>query len=287
MGVRRLSLSSGRELRLGERALVMGILNCTPDSFFDGGEHATVAAAVNAGLRMAEEGADIIDVGGESTRPGAQPVCVEEECRRVLPVIEGLCQAGAPPISIDTGKSEVAQRALKSGAELVNDVTALRGSGDMGGLLARSGAPVILMHMQRTPADMQKHPVYGDVVGEVKDFLLACARAAEEQGVPRDRILLDPGFGFGKTLEHNVALLVDVGELVATGYPVAVGLSRKSMIEHALGLPVHERLEASLALAVLAVERGVALVRVHDVAATVRAVRMAEAVLARSRAAAV
>jgi len=258
----------------------MGILNCTPDSFSDGGRYASPAQATDAALAMVSAGADIVDVGGESTRPGARPVAAAEECARVLPVIAALRRQTSAAISIDSAKHEVARAALDAGADIVNDVTALRGDPAMGPLVAARGIPVVLMHMQGAPATMQQAPRYADVVREVRDFLLARARQAQEIGIAADRILIDPGFGFGKRLEHNLALLARLEELVAGPYPVLVGLSRKSMIDHALGLPVDARLEASVALAVLAAERGAAVVRVHDVAATVRAVRMAEAVLA-------
>jgi dihydropteroate synthase len=259
----------------------MGILNCTPDSFYDGGRYADPDAAVERGLAMVDEGAAILDIGGESTRPGAGPVPADEETARVVPVIEGLRGRTEVPISIDTRTTAVAEAALCAGADIVNDVSALRDAG-MAGLLARTGAGVVLMHMRGTPGTMQQDPVYDDVVGEVRDYLRERASAAEAAGVPRERILLDPGFGFGKTLAHNAALLEGLGALAELGYPVLVGLSRKSMMQTALDLPKEERLEAGLACAVMAVERGAAVVRTHDVRATVRAVGMAWAVLTRS-----
>lgn len=279
MAVRKLIfLPHGRSLTIGERTLVMGILNCTPDSFFDGGRRISPEEHLEAGLRMLQEGADLLDLGGESTRPGAQEIPAEEENRRILPVLRLLRKQTEAPLSIDTRKKEVAEAALAEGADIINDVSAFRYAPGMARLVAQSGAGVILMHMQGTPATMQHSPHYRDVVTEVRDFLLASAAFAESEGVSRDRILLDPGFGFGKTFAHNAALLERLDHLVASGYPVVVGLSRKSMIGHALGLPVEERLEASLALAVYATLRGAAMVRVHDVQATVRAVRMVDAV---------
>ncbi len=275
---RELMLSDGRSLRLGGRALVMGILNCTPDSFFDGGKYESVDAAVEAGLRMQQEGADIIDVGPQSTRPGSHPVSVREQCTRVVPVIAGLRAVSKIAISIDTTSTQVARAALDAGADMVNDISALRGCPAMADLVAERKVPVVLMHMQGTPATMQLKPQYSNVVTEVRDFLLERVAYAESAGIARDRILLDPGFGFGKTLEHNLALMAGLAAFASLDLPLMVGMSRKSMIGQALGLDLDARLEPSIALAVLAVERGASVVRVHDVAATVRAVRMAEVV---------
>ncbi len=259
------------------RTQVMGILNCTPDSFSDG-QNATPEERAAHGLRMAEEGATIIDVGGESTRPGAAFIPAEEEIRRVLPVIRKLRAQSGVLISVDTNKASVAEAALDAGADIINDITALRGEGDMIALAARTNAPVILMHMQGLPHNMQACPVYRDVVSEVLDFLLDRAMQALQHGVRRERVILDPGFGFGKTFEHNAELFRSLPQVVRAGYPVLVGVSRKSMIGQALGLPVEERLEGSLALAVMAAERGTRIVRVHDVKETVRALRVYEAV---------
>jgi len=226
---------------------------------------------------MVEEGAAIIDVGGESTRPGATPVAVDEELRRVIPVIEALHVALAVPVSIDTRRPEVMQAAVAAGAGLINDVNALQAPGAVE-LAARLDVPVCLMHMQGTPESMQQQPGYGDVVAEVTDFLLARANRCIEQGIDREQILLDPGFGFGKTTAHNLLLLQHLERLVAGGFPVLAGLSRKSLIGQILGLPVDERLYPGIALAVLAVWKGAAIVRCHDVRETREAIRMCQAV---------
>lgn len=260
------------------RVLVMGILNCTPDSFSDGA-NVTTQERIDHALRLVAEGADILDIGGESTRPGAELISAEEELRRVLPVLKGVRKVCDTPISIDTNKALVAQAALAEGADIINDITALRGEGDMAAVAARTGATVVLMHMRGLPHDMQVAPQYADVCAEVTDFLLERAAFAVSHGVAADRIVLDPGFGFGKDFGHNAALFRSLGRLCAAGYPVLVGVSRKSMIGQALHLPVGERLAGSLALAVLAAERGASVVRVHDVKETVQALRMREAVL--------
>ena len=259
------------------RSIVMGILNTTPDSFSDGGRFDLVETAVEHALRMEREGADIIDIGGESTRPGAQAVTVNEELERVIPVIRVLRKQTTIPISIDTSKPEVMQAAVEAGADMVNDVNALRAPGALEAARA-SAVPVCLMHMHGDPRTMQADPHYADVVAEVKTFLLQRVAACEAAGIGRQRLLLDPGFGFGKTVEHNLQLLARLEELAATGLPVVVGLSRKSMIGKLLGLDIAGRLPASIALAVLAVERGARLVRAHDVAATWQAVQMQAAV---------
>jgi dihydropteroate synthase len=266
----------GRALDLS-RVAVMGIVNVTPDSFSDGGVFLDPARAVEQALRLAEEGADILDVGGESTRPGAQPVSAQQELDRVVPVIEALRAAVSVPISIDTAKPEVMRAAVAAGAGFINDVQALRAPGALQAA-AESKVPVCLMHMQGEPRTMQHNPVYTEVVGEVREFLAARRAAAIAAGIARERIVLDPGFGFGKTVEHNLALLRRLGELRALGAPLVVGLSRKSLIGALLGLPLHERLHASVALALIAARAGAAIVRVHDVRATREALRMMEAV---------
>ena len=256
---------------------VMGILNVTPDSFSDGGDFFLPEQAVARAVRMVEEGAAIIDVGGESTRPGAAPVTVEEELRRVIPVVESLHEALAVPVSIDTRRPEVMQMAVAAGAGLINDVNALQAAGAVE-LAARLNVPVCLMHMQGTPATMQQQPGYDDVVSEVRDFLLARATLCLQQGIAREQILLDPGFGFGKTSAHNLQLLQHLEQLVACGFPVLAGLSRKSLIGQTMGLPVDKRLYAGIALAVLAVWKGAAIVRCHDVHETREAVLMCQIV---------
>lgn len=270
MPPRSIPLPGGRHLPLQTRPLVMGILNCTPDSFSDGAE-VPLSTRVGRAMEMIEAGADCIDIGGESTRPGARPVPAGEECRRVVPVLESIRRESAIPLSIDTTKVEVAQAALDAGADIVNDITAGRGDAGMFDLVARRGAGLVLMHMQGTPETMQDAPAYTDVVAEVRRFLLERAAAAEAAGVGRASILLDPGFGFGKTLAQNVALFQALPEVCAAGYPVLVGVSRKSMIGALTGLPVGERLEGSLAAGVLAAVYGAAVLRVHDVRETVRA----------------
>jgi dihydropteroate synthase len=267
---------SGIEERL-PRPSVMGVVNVTPDSFSDGGVNFRTEDAVASGRRMVEEGAAIVDVGGESTRPGSEGVSVEEELRRVVPVLEAL---HGIPLSIDTAKAEVARRAIELGADLVNDVTALRGDPELAGVVADSGAFLCLMHMQGEPRTMQDDPTYDDVVSEVASFLEERLRFAVEAGIAEDRICLDPGFGFGKTVEQNFELLARLGEIVALGRPVLVGLSRKRSLGRILGDPdaTTGPLSASLAAAVEAYERGAAIFRVHDVREHVEALTVAAAV---------
>jgi len=264
---------AGRPLDLS-RPCVMGILNVTPDSFSDGGDFFGLDRALRRAERLVEEGADILDIGGESTRPGAMPISMREELHRVVPVIEALAPRISVPISIDTSKPEVMCAAVAAGAGMINDVRALRGPGALQAA-AKAGVPLCLMHMQGEPGTMQAAPAYRDVVSEVRDFLRRRVEAGLGAGIPSERLLLDPGFGFGKTLAHNLTLLAGLAELCALGFPVLVGLSRKSMIGTLTGRAVNERLAGSLAAAVLAVERGARLVRVHDVAPTVDALRVA------------
>ena len=268
LGKHRLDLSHPR---------VMGILNRTPDSFSDGGAYAGLDAALQHARDMARDGADIIDVGGESTRPGAAPVSLQEELDRVIPVIERLAREFDTPLSVDTSKPEVMGAAVKAGAAMINDVYALRRPGALEAA-ARSRAVVCLMHMQGEPRSMQKDPHYRDVVREVADFLKERADAALAAGIPHDKLVLDPGFGFGKTLEHNLELLQRLPDLAASGYPLLVGLSRKSMIGTLLGgVPPDGRLQGSIAAALMAAQRGARILRVHDVAATVEALRITAA----------
>ena len=255
----------------------MGVLNITPDSFSDGGAWFAPEQAIAHARRMVEEGAAIIDVGGESTRPGAAPVTLQQELRRVIPVIEALHESIPVPISVDTRKPDVMRAAVAAGAGLINDVSALQAPGAIG-TVAELGVPVCLMHMQGTPESMQDSPDYRDVVGEVKNFLTARARACVAGGIAPERILLDPGFGFGKTTGHNLQLLRQLDRLVQAGYPVLVGLSRKSLIGKVMGLAVDKRLYPSVALAVLAVWNGAVLVRCHDVQETREAIEMSQAV---------
>ena len=275
------------DLRVGERVLptssrclVMGVVNVTPDSFADGGRYLDPRAAVTHGLALAAEGADLLDVGGESTRPGATDVEEAVELDRVLPVVEGLAAATDVPVSVDTRKAAVARAALAAGAAIVNDVSAGRDDPDLLGVAAEAGAPLVLMHMQGTPATMQDDPRYDDVLAEVEAFLQERCTAAEAAGVAPDALVVDPGIGFGKRDEHNYALLAGLARLTRLGHPVLVGTSRKGFIGRALDLPVEERLEGTAATVVWAVERGARIVRVHDVAPMVRTVRMTEALLA-------
>ena len=260
------------------RPSVMGVVNVTPDSFSDGGVTSRPDDAVAAARRMRREGASIIDVGGESTRPGSKGVSADEELRRVLPVLEAL--QGEVPVSIDTAKAEVARQALSLGAELVNDVTALRGDPDLAGVVAASGAYLCLMHMQGEPRTMQHDPRYEDVAGEIAAFLEERLGFAVDEGIPEERICLDPGFGFGKTMEQNFELLARLDEIVALRRPVLVGLSRKRSLGRILGDPEATTgpLSASLAAAVEAYERGAAIFRVHDVREHVEALTVAAAV---------
>ena len=255
----------------------MGILNVTPDSFSDGGVFLAPESALARARRMLDEGAAIIDVGGESTRPGAPAVSAQEELDRVIPVIEAIARALPVPVSVDTSKPEVMRAAVAAGAGLINDVTALRAPGALETVAALK-VPVCLMHMQGEPRTMQENPHYADVVHDVRAFLEARIAACVAAGIPRERILVDPGFGFGKTLEHNLELLRRLGEFAGLGVPVLAGLSRKTMIGQALGLPVERRLHASVALALLAVQNGARIVRVHDVGPTAEALRMYTAV---------
>jgi dihydropteroate synthase len=274
-----------RALRPTDRTAVMGVVNVTPDSFYEGGRHATPEAAVLHARRLIAEGADVLDVGGESTRPGATAVDAEAERRRVVPVIAALRAETRLPLSIDTMKASVAAAALDAGADLVNDVSAGRFDPAMLPLVAARGAGIVLMHMQGTPATMQVAPAYADVVAEVAAFLAARAAAARAAGVRADRIWLDPGIGFGKRLEHNVTLLAHLGMLVDLGYPILVGVSRKGFlgtVTRTGDLPA-DRLVASTAAAALAVANGAHVVRAHDVAATLRSVRMADAIVAARR----
>lgn len=259
------------------RPRIMGILNVTPDSFSDGGRFDRLEAALSHARQMAEAGADIIDIGGESTRPGAAPVSEDEELARVIPVIEILAKELDVPLSVDSSKPRVMREAVAAGASMVNDVNALRTPGALAAV-AELGVPVCLMHMQGEPRTMQRAPHYEDVLGEVRDFLMARVGDCLEAGIRAEDIVLDPGFGFGKTLDHNLALLRGLPELCRSGFPVLVGISRKSMIGVLTGREVAQRLAGSLAAAVLALEGGARILRVHDVAETRDVLRVWEAV---------
>ncbi len=269
----------GRSLRL-DRPRVMGIVNVTPDSFSDGGAHFDTGAAIAHGLALAAEGADILDVGGESTRPGAEAVSVEEELRRTIPVVEALSRQLAIPVGIDTSKPEVMRAAVAAGAGMINDVFALRRDGALD-VAAALGVPVVLMHMQGEPRGMQANPEYDDVVGEVHRFLAERVFAAEMAGIPRKRIVVDPGFGFGKTREHNLQLLAQLQRFTELGVPVLAGLSRKKTIGELTGRDdPRDRVHGSVAAHLVAAQRGAMLLRVHDVAATVDALKVWQAVAA-------
>jgi dihydropteroate synthase len=261
-----------------DRARVMGIVNVTPDSFSDGGAHATTDAAVAHGLRLAEEGADLLDVGGESTRPGAAPVDIEEELRRVIPVISRLAAGTSLPISVDTSRPEVMRAAVEAGAGMINDVRALRLPGALEAA-ASLGVPVVLMHMQGEPGSMQAAPAYDDVVAQVHRFLAERIFDAEMAGISKRQIVVDPGFGFGKALEHNLALLAQLERFTELGVPVLAGLSRKKSIGDITGREApRDRIHGSVAAHLVAAQRGARILRVHDVAATVDALKVWQAV---------
>ena len=270
----------GRRFIIGPAAWIMGIVNVTPDSFSDGGDFLNEDRAVDHGLELACAGADVLDVGGESTRPGSLPVPEEEELRRVLPVIRRLRPKTGVLISVDTTKAAVARAALDAGADIVNDTSGLRADAAMGPLIAESGAAVVLMHMRGVPRTMQESPRYDNLLGEIKAFLSGRIREAEAAGIPVERTIVDPGIGFGKTAEHNLTVLNRLDVLRDLGRPVCVGPSRKAFIGRILGLPPGERLEGSIAAAVISICRGAHILRVHDVGAVAKAVRMAEAILA-------
>jgi len=275
------------EMRLGpdralrfDHPLVMGILNVTPDSFSDGGRYASSDAAITHALEMVEQGADIIDIGGESSRPGAEPVSCDEELARVIPVISSLRKQSTIPISIDTYKSSAAEAALDAGADIINDISALRMEPELATVAAARHAPVILMHMLGTPRTMQQNPHYDNCVEEIAAFFRERIEFCLQNGIPRDKLILDPGIGFGKRLEDNLAILAGLARFKQFGLPVLVGASRKSFIGqvHTGGLSARQRLGGSIAAAVGAVERGADIVRVHDVAETVEALRVLGAI---------
>jgi dihydropteroate synthase len=258
-----------RTLTPSASPLLLGIVNVTPDSFSDGGRFFHTDAAVTHALQLLEQGADILDIGGESTRPGSQPVPLDEELARVVPVVRRLAELTSVPLSVDTNKAEVARQALEAGAHIINDITALQGDPAMPDVVRRYEAGVILMHMQGTPATMQRQPSYADVVAEVADFLQTRLQACHDVGIAGSRVVLDPGIGFGKTREHNVQLLAHLEQLQRLGRPVCLGVSRKGFLGKLLDRPLQQRLAGSLAAVCYAVMRGGAqIVRVHDVAET-------------------
>lgn len=254
-----------RELKIGERTLIMGILNVTPDSFSDGGEHFGAGDAVSHARRMIEEGADIVDIGGESTRPGSKPVTALEEIERVIPVIKAIRDESDVPISVDTYKSEVARAALAAGADIVNDITALNGDEFMAKVIAEADAAVILMHMKGTPETMQADPDYDDVISDIIEYLTASIDKARSAGIAFDKIIIDPGIGFGKTVEHNLTILSNIGRFKELDMPVLIGSSRKSFIGSITGKDVNKRQFGTAASVTAAILNGADIIRVHDV----------------------
>lgn len=267
-----------RTIEINDRPLVMGVVNVTPDSFFDGGRYATPDAAIRHALRLAEEGADLLDIGAESTRPGADSIDEGEERRRLMPVVTAVAKAVSIPISVDTMKATVARAALEAGAVIVNDVSALQADPAMAEVVATTGAGVVLMHMQGSPRTMQKAPVYDDVVGEVAEFFRERMRFCRDRGIEQDQIVLDPGIGFGKLLLHNLTLLGQLETFVSFGRPILVGVSMKSFIGQVVGRPVEERSWGTAAAIALAVSKGAGILRVHDVKAMKEVVAMAAAI---------
>ncbi len=270
---------NGKEFTLGPKTWIMGVLNITPDSFSDGGQYLDKDKAIEQGLRLIEEGSDIIDIGGESTRPGSDPIPAEEEIRRIIPVIQALREKTKALISVDTTKSEVARAALDAGADIINDISSLRFDSGMAPLAAERDVPVILMHMKGMPKTMQVDPYYEDVLLEVKSFLEKRIHEAQAAGIRRERIIIDPGIGFGKRLEDNLALINKLHVLAELDRPILIGTSRKSFIGNILDLPPQERLEGSIASSILSMAHGAHILRVHDVAAIKRAVLVAEAIM--------
>ena len=267
----------GKQLSFGQRTLIMGVLNVTPDSFSDGGCYLDVAAAISHAEKRVEDGADVIDIGGESSRPGASSASTEEELSRVLPVVEGIVDDISVPVSIDTCKSAVARRALEAGANIVNDITALCGDAEMVKVAVEMNAGVILMHMRGTPRTMQHSPVYDDVVSEISSWLQRRIEEAETKGVPPDKIVIDPGIGFGKTVDHNLEILRRLDEFRNLNKPVLIGTSRKSFIGKILDLPVNDRIEGTAATVAWAIAHGADMIRVHDVKTMHRVARMTDA----------
>ena len=264
-------------------ALVMGIVNVTPDSFSDGGRFADANSAIQHARELVAQGAEILDIGGESTRPGATPIEESEELRRVIPVIEALAAEAKIPLSIDTMKPAVARAAIAAGASIVNDVAANRAESEMWRLVAESGAGYVCMHMRGTPQTMQSNPVYNDVVSDVSDFFNDRLQRLKASGVTANQVAIDPGIGFGKTINHNLQLLAGLSGFTRLGRPLLIGVSRKSFIGKLPGAEATDRLPGSLACAALAVEAGANIIRVHDVAETVQAVRLTEAILAEKK----
>ena len=277
-----LTFADGAAMQLGLRTRLMGVLNVTPDSFSGGGRYPDLAAALDGARRMIDEGADVIDVGGESTRPGAEPVEESEEINRVVPVVEGIKTSLGVRVSVDTRKAAVAQRAIDAGADMINDVSTLRDRA-MLPLLRETRTPVVLMHMRGEPRTMQRETRYGDITQEVAGFLHDCSDTAAADGLPGDKIMIDPGIGFGKSAAGNMTLLDELPALRKIGRPILIGASRKSFIGTVLDLPVEDRLEGSLAVAAFAAAQGAHMIRAHDVRATLRVVRMIDAIRSTQR----
>lgn len=268
-----------KKMDLTRKVAVMGVLNLTPDSFYNGGKYTTQARALRKVEEMVKEGADLIDVGGESTRPGAKEVGIEEEIRRVIPVISKIRELFEIPVSIDTYRAKVAKEALEAGVDMVNDISGLRFDPGLKEVVARFGAAVVLMHIKGTPRDMQSNPRYESLMGEIISYLSDSIRLAQKAGIDLEKIIVDPGIGFGKTPEHNLQILNHLGELRSLGRPILIGVSRKSFIGAILKLPLEERLEGSLAAASLALMQGAKIIRTHDVKATRRAVDLTQAII--------
>ncbi|MGB9858573.1 MAG: dihydropteroate synthase [Moorellaceae bacterium] len=272
---------NGYDFVFGQRTYIMGILNVTPDSFSDGGLYFEVERAVRRAWEMVAAGADIIDIGGESTRPGADPLPLEEELRRVIPVVDRLVREVRVPLSVDTYKAEVARQALEHGATMINDISGLRADPEMVRVVARFGCPVVVMHIKGTPKNMQDNPTYEDVIAEVKEYLRQGVDLAAAAGLEREKVIVDPGIGFGKTLEHNLKILQCLDEFKTLGQPLLVGTSRKSFIGKLLGLPVNERLWGTAATVALSIVKGADIVRVHDVREMKQVAEVTDAVVRR------
>jgi len=269
----------GKSFVIGGRPWLMGVLNVTPDSFYDGGRYFSVEKAVARGLELVSQGIDILDIGGESSRPGSKPISAQEEMERVLPVIRGLRSRVSCLLSIDTTKASVARAALAEGVEIINDISALRSDPEMVYVAAQSQAGVVLMHMKGTPQTMQVNPFYEDVIAEISGFFGERMNFVREKGIPAERIILDPGIGFGKRLEDNLRLINELDSFLSLQRPLLIGVSRKSFIGQILNLPAEERLEGTIASAVISLMRGAAILRVHDPQAVSRAIRVAEAII--------
>jgi len=276
----KVDLASGAVLDLTGQPLVMAIVNCTNDSFYSGSRNASASEAIDRALKAEADGAGVVDFGAESTRPGAEYVSEEEELRRLIPVIEGFRKKSKLPVSVDTRKLEVARLSIDAGADIINDISALEDSPEIGALCAKKNAGIILMHKQGTPGTMQAAPHYDDVVREVRDYLLAAAQRAKNAGIPGERIILDPGIGFGKNLRHNLALIANFDKIVALGYPTLMALSRKSYIGELTGRPPEGRLAGTIVSNFYSLLKGANLIRVHDVAEGVDTVRLFSALTA-------